>query len=56
MGTAKEYAELLDTIFYMKQRQADYEPQTDAWWDVQHAITIRTARLERMKAEWKEAN
>jgi len=56
MATAKEYAELLDTIFYMKQRQADYEPQTDAWWDVQHAITIRTARLERIKAEWKEAN
>jgi hypothetical protein len=56
MATAKEYAELLDTIFYMKQRQADYEPKSDAWWDVQHAITIRQSRLERIKQEWKEAS
>lgn len=56
MGTAKDFTELSDTIFHMKQRQAEYEQYSEAWWDVQHAITIRTARLERMKSEWKEAN
>lgn len=48
---ARDYWQLKDIVWNMKQRQAEYEIGTDAWNDCNTQIIIREARLEKMKEE-----
>lgn len=49
IGESKTVGELEATLIHLLQQRDKHEPGSEGWYQVQHAITARLGRLERMK-------
>ena len=49
IGESKTVDQLEATLIHLLQQRDKHEPGSEGWYQIQHAITARLGRLERMK-------